>query len=132
MSRNLFLKLRYAILLILLGLIAFLETRHPFPNFRLASFILAFLALAVSASLLRGKLRDGIVVLASLAFGLSIVEAAAILLDRQGVVIASVTNGWSVPQPVIGWGPQHAGSFHAEKSDPQSGASIYKADYTIN
>jgi hypothetical protein len=132
MSRNLFLKLRYAILLILLGLIALFETRQPFPSFRLASFILAFLALALSASLLRGKLRDGFVVLASLAFGLSIVEAAAILLDRQGGVVASVTNGWSVPQPVIGWGPQHAGSFHAEKSDPQSGVSIYKADYTID
>ena len=132
MSRNLSLKLRYAILLILLGLLALIETRQPFPSFRLVSFILAFLALVLSASLLRGKLRDGFVVLASLAFGLSIVEAATILLDRQGGVIASVTNGWSVPQPVIGWGPQHAGSFHAEKSDPQSGVSIYKADYTID
>ena len=93
MSSNLFLKLRYAILLILLGLIALFETRQPFPSFRLASFILAFLALALSASLLRGKLRDGFVVLASLAFGLSIVEAAALFLDRQGAVVASVTNG---------------------------------------
>jgi hypothetical protein len=58
-----------------------------------------------------------------------IVEAIAISLDP--LVVASVTSGWSVPQPVIGWGP-HAGSFHAEKSDPQSGVSIYKADYTIN
>ena len=93
MSSNLFLKLRYAILLILLGLIALFETRQPFPSFRLASFILAFLALALSASLLRGKLRDGFVVLASLTFGLSIVEAAALFLDRQGAVVASVTNG---------------------------------------
>jgi hypothetical protein len=41
-------------------------------------------------------------------------------------------NGWSVPQPIIGWGPQHAGTFHAEKTDPQSGVSIYKTDYTID
>src|SRR5208337_4312105 len=81
MSRNLSHKLRYAIILILLGLIALFETRQPFPSFRLASFILAFLALALSASLLRGKLRDGFVVFASLIFGLSIVETAAILLD---------------------------------------------------
>ena len=93
MSRNLFLKLRYVILLILLSLIALIEARQPFPSFRLASFILAFLALALSASLLHGKLRGGLIVLASLAFGLSIVEAAGILLDRQGVVVASVTNG---------------------------------------
>src|SRR5208337_5137791 len=78
------LKLRYVILLILLSLIALIEARQPFPSFRLASFNLAFLALAVSASLLRSTLRDGFIVLASLAFGLSIVEAAAILLDRQG------------------------------------------------
>jgi hypothetical protein len=38
-----------------------MEVRHPFPAFRLATFILAFLALAGVVSLLRGKLRDGLV-----------------------------------------------------------------------
>jgi len=76
MSRKLSLKLRYAIALILLGLLALNEAHHPFPSFRLPSFILAFLALSVLASLLRSKLRDGLVVLASLAAGFSIVEPA--------------------------------------------------------
>lgn len=74
MSRNLSPKSRYAVILILLGPVALMEARHPFLSFRLATFILAFLALAGMASLLRGKLRDGLVVLASLAFGLSIAD----------------------------------------------------------
>ncbi|MGH6845410.1 MAG: SGNH/GDSL hydrolase family protein, partial [Methylocella sp.] len=130
MSRNLSLKSRYAVILILLGLIALMEARHPFPYFRLATFILAFLAFACMASLLRGKLRDGLVVLVSLAFGLSIVEATATILETK--VSTVTTKGWSVRQPVIGWGPEHPGRFHAEKTDPESGVSIYRADYTID
>ena len=125
MGRKLSLKSRIAVILIIFGLIALMEARHPFPFFRLATFILVFLALAVMASQLRGKLRDGLVVLASLAFGLSIVEAtAAIFLETK--VSAVTTNGLSVLQPVVGWGPEHAGRFHAKKTDPNSGALIYK------
>jgi hypothetical protein len=130
MSRNLSPKSRYAVILILLGLVALMEARPPFSSFRLASFILAFLALAGMASLLRGKLRDGLVVLASLAFGLSIVESTATILDSR--VVAVFANGFTVPQPVIGLGPEHAGRFHAEKTDPKSGIPIYSADYTID
>jgi hypothetical protein len=36
------------------------------------------------------------------------------------------------PQPVVGWGPEHAGRFHTEKTDPKSGVPIYTADYTID
>jgi hypothetical protein len=131
MSRNLFLKSRYAVILILLGLIALMEVLHPFPLFRLATFILAFFALACMASLLRGKFRDGLIVLASLAFGLSIVEAtAAIFLEPETLPI--VTHGMSVARPVIGWGPQHPGRFHAEKREAKTGAAVYLADYTID
>jgi hypothetical protein len=130
MSRNLSLKSRYAVILILVGLVALMEVRHPFPAFRLATFILAFLALAGVASLLRGKPRDGLIVLASLAFGLSIVEATATILDSR--VLAVLANGFSVHQPIIGLGPEHAGRFHAEKTDPKSGVPIYSADYTID
>jgi hypothetical protein len=130
MRRNLSLKSHYAVILILVGLVALMEVCHPFPAFRLATFVLAFLALADLVSLLRGKLRDGFVVLASLAFGLSIVEATATILETKDAAI--VTNGFSVRQPIIGWGPEHAGRFHAEKTDPKSGVPIYSADYTID
>ena len=83
MSRNLSQTSRYAVILVALCLIALVEARHPFPLFRLATFILAFLALAGMASLLRGKLRDGLVVLVSFAFGLSIIETTATVLETK-------------------------------------------------
>jgi hypothetical protein len=130
MSRNLSQTSRYAVILILLGLIALMEVRHPFPFFRLATFILAFLALAGVAALVRGKIRDGFVILVSLAFGLSIIEATATFLETKELLV--VTNGLYAPQPVVGWGPEHAGRFHTEKTDPKSGVPIYTADYTID
>jgi hypothetical protein len=130
MSRKLSRKSPYAFILILLCLIALMEARHPFPSFRLATFILAFLALAGMASRLRGKLRGGLAVLASLAFGLSIIEATAAIRETKELRLA--TNGLWVRQPVMGWGPDHPGRFHAEKTDPKSGIPIYTADYTID
>jgi hypothetical protein len=130
-SRKLSRKVPYAVILILLSLIALMEARHPFPSFRLATFILAFLVLAGTVSMLRGKLRDGLVVLASLAFGLSMIEATATILGTN-VAPVMVTKGWAARQPVIGWGPEHPGRFHYEKTDPKSGITIYSADYTID
>ncbi|MGH6858440.1 MAG: SGNH/GDSL hydrolase family protein [Methylocella sp.] len=130
MNRRLSLKSRYAVVLILLCVIALMEVCRPLPHFRLATFILAFLALADLASLLEGKWRDGLVILASLAFGLSIAEAAATILETKALSV--VTHGESVRRPVVGWGPEHLGRFHAEKRDPKTGAVIYVADYTID
>jgi len=130
MSPNLSRNTRFAAILIILGVVALIEARQPFPSFRLGSFVLTFLGLGLISSLLRDKLRDGFVVLASLAFGLSLVEATATILDAGDST--TVTNGWSVLQPVIGWGPEHAGRYHAEKKDPKTGSSIYSADYTID
>ncbi|MGH8513082.1 MAG: hypothetical protein ACREV8_03895, partial [Gammaproteobacteria bacterium] len=130
MSRNLSQTARCAIIPIALCLIAFLEARHPFPAFRLATFIIAFLALAYTAFLLRGRPRDGLVVLASLLFGLCVVEGVATVLEPKAVM--NVTKGTSVRRPVIGWGPEHPGRFHSEKLDPKTGAVIFRADYTID
>lgn len=130
MTHNLSQSSRYAIILILLGLIALIEARHPFPFFRLATFIFVFLVFAVLASLLRGKWRDGLIVLASLAFGLCVGEAVATILEIRGPPVPK--NGLFVPQPVIGWGPQHPGRYHVEKTVPESGVLSYSADYTID
>jgi hypothetical protein len=130
MSHNLSRTSRHAVILIALGLIALMEARHPFVFFRLATLILAFLALAGMASLLHGKLRDGLVVLASLAFGLSMIEATAAIMETE--TSPAVTYAWSVGQPIIGWGAPHAGRFHAEKTDPKSGVPIYRVDYTFD
>jgi hypothetical protein len=131
MSRNLFLKSRYAVILILLCLIALMEASRPFPFFRLATFIFSFVALAGVASLFRGKVRDGLVVLASLVFGLCAIEGVATVLQPK-TLINMVVKGWSIRRPVIGWGPEHAGRFHDEKRDPKTSAVIYVADYTFD
>lgn len=130
MPGRVFLVLRLAIAPVLLTLIALMETQHFVSWFRLVSFIaVAFLAADI-ASLLRGKLRDLMIVVASIAFGLSLIEAGANVLEPRQLFFA--TNGWSVPRPIIGWGPEHAGRFHAEKDDPATGAPIYSVEYTID
>jgi hypothetical protein len=96
----------------------------------LFTFFFVFLVFADLASLLRGKARNGLVVLASLALGLSIIETTATILENRASLV--LTNGLFARQPIIGWGPQHPGRFHAERRDPKTGAVIYIADYTID
>ncbi|WP_245257428.1 SGNH/GDSL hydrolase family protein [Methylocapsa acidiphila] len=114
----------------MLGLIVFFELKHPVPSFRLATFVFVFLLLADAASLARGKTRDLLLILTSLAFGLSLVEAGANMLEPKNGI--EMTRGWSVQQPIVGWGPERMGSFHAKKWNPTTGESIYEADYTID
>ncbi|MGH6811183.1 MAG: SGNH/GDSL hydrolase family protein [Methylocella sp.] len=130
MARKLSLMPRLAAIPFLLALIGWMEARHPVSTFRLFTFFFVFLVFADLASLLRGKWRDGLVVLASLAFGLSIVEATATILETKALSV--VTHGESVRRPVVGWGPEHPGRFHAEKRNRKTGAVIYVADYTID
>ena len=125
-----FLVLRLAVIPVLLMLIVWMEVGHPGPAFRLFTFLFVFLIVADLAALLRGKARDGLIVLASLAFSLCILEGVAIVLEPK--IMMTATKGWSVNRPVIGFGPEHAGRFHAERRDPKTGAVIYLADYTID
>ncbi|MEJ0095021.1 MAG: SGNH/GDSL hydrolase family protein [Methylocella sp.] len=122
--------LRFAAMPIIIGLIAWIETRQPFTFFRLVSLILAFFLLADVASLMRGKSRDLALALASLVFGLSLIEGAATALEVKQMLV--VTPGWSVFQPITGWGAEHPGRYHAVRTDPKTGATIYSADYTID
>lgn len=115
---------------ILLAFIAILETRHSFAMFRLVTFVLLFFLLADIASFGRGKWRDFLLVLTSLAFGLCLIEAMANIFEPKTLV--KEAHGWSVPQALIGWGPGHAGRFHMEKFDPKTGTTIFNVDYTID
>jgi hypothetical protein len=124
------LSLRFAAILVLLGFIALMEVTHFFQLFRLFTLIFVFLLLVNIASLLGGKLRDALLVLASLAFGLCLTEAAVDMLEAKTSMI--ITPGLSVRQPIIGWGPERAGRFHAEKRDSKTNAIVYGADYTID
>ncbi len=121
---------RLAAIPVLCGVVAAVEIRRSPEFFRLISFILIFLIAVDVASLLRGRARDAALIVASLLFGLCVIEATAnAVQDRQEI---NSTDGWNVRRPIIGWGPQHAGRFHSEKIDPKTRATIYSADYTID
>ena len=130
MAKYIFTRLRFAAIPIFIILIALLETQRFFPSFRLFTFGLAFLLLVDIASLSHGKWRDALLVFVSLVFGLTIIEAAANIMEPK--ISTVTTSGASVPRPIIGWGPQRAGRFHSEKTDTGTGATIYSVDYTID
>ncbi len=114
----------------LVGAILWLELKHPVPQFRLASFILTFVLLADLAILAAGRTRNVLIVLASLAFGLSIAEMAANAAPAHSAL--TIDRGWSVRQPIMGWGPERAGVYHAEMRDPTNNSVIYATDYTFD
>ena len=122
--------LRLAALPILLAGIAFLETQRPFNLFRLATFFLLVLLLVDVTAIVRGKLRDFMLMLTSLAFGLVLIEAASDL--RAPPPVLKTTQGFGAREPVLGWGPSHPGRFHAEKIDPKTSRIIYNVVYTID
>ena len=130
MARKLSLMPRLAAIPVLLALISWMDARHPVSAFRLFTFFFVFLVFADLASLLRGKGRNGLVVLASLAFGLCVIEAVATILEPKVAITNS--EGLYVPRPVVGWGPGHAGRFHAVRTNSATGATIYSVDYTID
>jgi hypothetical protein len=130
MMRKLRIPLGIAAMPILIGFIGLMEAKHPVPFYRLLTFIFVFLLLADIASFARGKSRDIVAILASLAFGLCILEGAANSLAPKTWLQA--TPGSSVRQPIMGWGPEHAGLFHADKRYSAAGPGIYSADYTID
>jgi hypothetical protein len=131
MAGRTLLALRAAAIPILIAIITYLESHQPFALFRLAALGAIFLLFADAASLLRGKWRDFLTVLSSLAFGICLIEAIATIREPKELMTVS-PDGLYAPRPVIGWGPDRPGQFRAEKTDPKTGAAIYSANYTID
>lgn len=124
-------KLPYIAIPVLLGLIALFEARHFVSFFRLFTFIAFFLLLADLGWLAHGKTRDALLLLASLAFGLVVIEGAADVMMHQASGTAALRGAWSVGEPIVGWGPAKPGRFHDFRIDAE-GATIYDANYTID
>jgi len=123
--------LRVALLVLLAAGIAYLETQRPFGSFRLLTFFLGFLLFADATSLARGLLRDCLLIVTSLFLGLSLIEAVASISNHESGLTTS--PGFVAHVPVMGWGPAHAGQFHAKRVDEyHPGKTIYNAVYTIN
>jgi hypothetical protein len=131
MVKNLFIVLRVAAIPMLLALIAIIEKRQSWDWFRLLTAILFFLLLVDITSLVRGKVRDFLLVLSSLTFGICLMEAAANIWQYKQPTLF-FPKGFSDQRPVIGWGPQLPGRYHVEKTDRSTGATIYSVDYTID
>jgi hypothetical protein len=131
MANRISISLRVAAIPVLLALVQILESRHPFTMFRLVTFGIVFFLLANIASLLRGKWCDFFVALSSLAFGIFLIEGVANIWEPMEMATVS-PDGFYATRAIIGWGPIHAGQFHAEKTDPKTGATIFSANYTID
>lgn len=129
MTKNSFFALRIALVPALLAAATIVEARHFVPSFRLLTCVLIFLLLVDLVSLVRGKRRDFLLVLASLAFGICVIEAMASIMEPKE---PTSRRDWTVRQPVIGWGPAGAGRFNEAKVDPNTGHTIYNTDYTID
>src|ERR1700747_3296366 len=123
--------LRIVAIPVLIAIIAILETRQPFGMFRLSTVGGVFLLLGDIVLCIRGSWRDFALVLASLAFGLLLIEAAGNIWGPREPIVLS-PDGLYAPRPVIGWGPSRAGLFPNERIDPETGAAIYRAAYTID
>jgi hypothetical protein len=154
MKKALGLVLRLAVVLCLAAGIVSFETSRSVPAFRFWTFLLFALALAYLTSLLRGRWRDGALVVVSLALGLCAIEGIASFLQPTPIVhaealkpeashgVASLLSqpifgaqkrcDWVVPSASLGWRPGHAGQFHVTKIDPKSWRRIYDVTYSID
>lgn len=130
MARKTFSFIQLLFIPVLAAAILFLELKHPVPNFRLFSLILFFALTADLAILAQGKVRNLLVMLASLVFGLTIAEAAAGAV--KGRTAVTIDRGWSVRQPIMGWGPEKAGTYHSVMRDTSDNSIIYETDYTFD
>jgi hypothetical protein len=117
-------------ILVIIGLIVWVETHHNIPVFRAWTFGLVFLLFATITLLARGMPRNILLTVTALAFGLCILEVAATVLEPK--TDFETTPGSLVSRPVVGWGPGFAGIHHARKRDPRTGTVIFDVDYTID
>lgn len=117
---------------ILCGLIVWFETHHKIAGFRAWTFACVFLIIAIVTGATRGGARNALLILATTAFGLTTLEVAANLLQRQGNgTDLQVSPFWITLKPEVGFGFVQAGEVHARKRNLATGATIFEADYTI-
>ena len=117
-------------LLVIIGLIVLVESHHRIPAFRAWTFGLVFLLFATITLLTRGMLRNMVLAATTVAFSLCVLEVAATILEPK--TDFETTPQSLVARPVIGWGPGFAGTHHARKRDPRTGALVFDVDYTID
>jgi len=81
------------------------------------------------AAVVRGRLRDAFMVVASVGLGLTVAEAYALVVSAPAIEINA--PGYSVLRSIVGWGPGQPGVYRARKLDGRSGSVIYDVGYTF-
>jgi hypothetical protein len=82
---------------------------------------LGFAAAVFAAVVVGRRLRHAFIVVASVVLCLAVAEAYALVVSAPAIEIR--TPGFSLPHPVLGWGPGHPGAFHDRSLDGKTGAS---------
>jgi len=97
-------------------------SRLPWSHWdRLYELALGFAAAVFAAVVLGRRLRDAFIAVASVVLCLAVAEAYALVVSAPAIEIR--TPGFSLPHPVLGWGPGHPGVFHDRSLDGKTGAS---------
>jgi hypothetical protein len=115
---------------VVLILIACLVGIAPYSKYTRGLYeFLVFLLIVDLAVACRGMWRDAGTFIATLAFGLAVLELGCAAVEPINTSVES--KGFSKSQPVLGWGPSAPGLYHGSRTGP-GGAMVYNADYTID
>lgn len=103
----------------------------PYDNWTSLEYLLLAAALAIYFTIiLRGRLRDLFLIVTSVFVALASLEGYSVMSQAQPV--DHRPRGYSVPRPILGWGPGHPGLFHQIKLTAKTRAVIFDVDYTID
>jgi hypothetical protein len=91
---------------------------------------LGFALAAYAAVVVRGRMRDGLIIVATILLGFAGIEAYSVAVEARPIDIRS--RGYSAPNPILGWGPERPGVFHQTKLEAKARQVIYDVDYTID
>ncbi len=129
---------RFLIPLAFLGAHWIIEDARPFGTWtRCAWFVLLFAFAVYLTTMVSGRVRSAIVVIASIVLGLVVAEAYADLVLTSRTPTSRPAQILTPPDPyarhpILGWGPPHPGVFHHTLLAPGTGRVIYDFDYTID
>ena len=96
-----------------------------FKYFSLAAVLAIYFAVV-----LRGWIRDVLLVVATVLIGFAGIEAYSVVTQARPVETRA--PGYSGYRPILGWGPEHPGIFHHVKLAAKTRSVIFDVNYTID
>jgi len=103
----------------------------PYDNWSsLRYFCLAAAFAIYVAAIMRGRIRDLSVVVATVMLGLAGIEAYSVVTAARPIDYRP--KGYSVSHPILGWGPGHPGTFRQRKLAARTRRVIFDVEYTID